>query len=286
MEFAYEHYGTTSFHLADPEANLPFSRLTALAEEILRRDLAGRIKWTAYLNVRPFDADSLPLLLRSGMCRLKFAVDHFHDAVIAGYGKNYRERDVLELLERLAPYVAATKVMLSILFGGPGETEETLAHAVARIRSFSRRGFVFYYNAGVRVYPGTPLEALAARPEAADHLYGPGRDAGPTLPLVYCAPCPPRELARRLEEVFASDPNVFRMNLEIALPPDGYRLFLVAWHRWLDGRPEEARALLERIGPLDGCREARALRDRLLSGDPAHRAAAPEGSRSMVPPVA
>lgn len=262
MEFAQRHYGARVFHLTDSEANIPFSRLTDLADEILRRGLGDRILWTAYLNVRPFEPEAVPLLAASGLYRLKFAFDHFHDEMLRSYHKNFREADLTRLLTGLALHAQRVQVMAGILLGGPGETEETLAYAVQRMEAEASRGIVFYYNTGVRVYPGTPYAARWAAAPDEPGYFGPGRKDGGISPLVYCAPLPPRLLAARLELRFANIPGIFRMSQvrSCTLGYEGYRRFLVAWHAWLRGCQGEAAAVLDGIPNLDTDRQAFALR--------------------------
>lgn len=276
IEFALHHYGSRQFHLTDSEANIPFTRLTDLAEEIMRRGLDGHVLWTAYLNVRPFEPDAVPLLAASGLYRLKFAFDHFHDDMLRGYGKNFREADILQLIEGLARYREHAQLMAGVLLGGPGESEETLAYAIRRMREAAGTGISFYYNAGVRLYPGTPFAELLKDPSAAPHLYGEGKTDDALSPLVYCAPKPPRELARELEERFADHPGIFRMNQvkSCALGREGYRRFLVAWHAFLDGREEEALQILEEIPHLHADRQAQIFH-RLLRIRKVHRLPTP-----------
>lgn len=265
MEFAMRHYGLQVFHLADSEANVPFSRLTDLADEIVRRGLDGHLLWTAYLNVKPFDTAAIPLLSRSGLYRFKFALDHFHDSMLKSYHKNFREDDIAQLLDGFAPYLRQTQFYAGVLLGGPGESEETLACAVQRMKEEAARGFTFYYNVGVRVYPGTPFAEQWQRAADPTHYYGPGLHDGAVSPLVYCAPQAPRPLAARLESVFADTPRVFRMNQEkiLEIGYEGYRRYLIAWHAWLAGRESEAAAILDQIENLHVLRQGMALR-RLL----------------------
>lgn len=265
IEFAFRQYGIRVFHLADSEANIPFQRFVDFAETLIARNLHEEVLWTAYLNVKPFDTQAIPLLHKSGLYRFKFAFDHFSDDMLRSYHKNFREKDLERLLAGFAPYQGQLQLYAGILLGGPGETEETLQYAVRRMKEHTRKGWTFYYNVGVRVYPGTPFgQSFLAFPEASSY-YGPGKADAGMSPLVYCTPQAPRLLARRLEKTFASTPRVFRMNKErtLAIGYEGFRRFMVAWHAWLDGRYQEAAHVLAETEGLHLLREGVVLQ-RLL----------------------
>nr|WP_283809154.1 radical SAM protein [Tumebacillus amylolyticus] len=265
IEFSLRRYGIRVFHMADSEANIPFQRLTDLARELIRRNLHHEILWTAYLNVLPFEADAIPLLVESGLYRFKFAFDHFADDILKSYHKNFREKDLDALLDAFEPYIGQVQLYAGILLGGPGEDETTLQYAMDRMKQHAKRGFTFYYNVGVRIYPGTPfgLQFLEDRTQAG--YYGPGKHDDGLSALVYSAPQSPRVLAARVEEFFQNSPRVFRMNKEktTGIGYEGYRRFLVAWHAWLDGRSIDALQILEETENLHLLREGLVLQ-RLL----------------------
>ncbi|KEO82592.1 hypothetical protein EL26_14500 [Tumebacillus flagellatus] len=265
IEFSLRRYGIRVFHIADSEANVPMDRLTGLAKEIVRRNLHHEILWTAYLNARPFEAAAIPLLVESGLYRFKFAFDHFDDRVLQSYHKNFREKDLEAILDAFEPYIGHIQLYAGILLGGPGEDESTLAYAMQRMKEHAKRGFTFYYNVGVRIYPGTPFgKQFLENPDASGY-YGPGKSDGGLSALIYSAPEAPRVLAARLEERFQDTPRVFRMNKEktTGIGYEAYRQYLVAWNAWLDGRWQEAYATLDGIEQLEQLREGVALQ-RLL----------------------
>ena len=49
------------------------------------------------------------------------------------------------------------------MLGGPGETERTVAETIRFARHTLRPGDVAYFSVGIRIYPGTELEAIARR---------------------------------------------------------------------------------------------------------------------------
>jgi hypothetical protein len=98
---------------------------------------------------------------------------------------------------------------LGLIFGLPGETEETVAETVEFVHALPREIEVAY-STGARVYPHTPLARLAVKEP--ERLVG-SSDPSFLEPVVYSRPWPPRELARRLDEAFADLPDVNRVGV-------------------------------------------------------------------------
>jgi hypothetical protein len=98
---------------------------------------------------------------------------------------------------------------LGLIFGLPGETEETIEETVAFVCGLPREIEVVY-SAGARVYPHTPLSRLAVKEP--ERLVG-ADDPTFLEPVAYSRPWPPRELARRLDEAFADLPHVGRVGV-------------------------------------------------------------------------
>ena len=92
---------------------------------------------------------------------------------------------------------------LGLIFGLPGETEETIAETIGFVRSLPE-SIEVVYSAGARVYPHTPLAAIAAREP--ERLVG-ADDPSFLTPVVYSSPAPPRELATRVSTRAARPPE-------------------------------------------------------------------------------
>ena len=127
-------------------------------------------------------------------------VDSACDVVLARNGKPFRRRHLDATVARVAAH--GITLELGLIFGMPGETEETLAETVAWVHGLPASVEVVY-AAGARVYPGTPLAAAAAaEPERVLRV-----GEGPLDPVAYCALGAPRALARRLHELLGTRPH-------------------------------------------------------------------------------
>ncbi|MBI5441387.1 MAG: hypothetical protein HY900_09280, partial [Deltaproteobacteria bacterium] len=86
-------------------------------------------------------------------------VESASDATLAGLGKAYGRAEVeraADLLEK-----ADVPCLWVFLLGGPGETEATVRETLAFAAARKRPRDAAYLSAGIRVYPGTRLEAIA-----------------------------------------------------------------------------------------------------------------------------
>jgi radical SAM superfamily enzyme YgiQ (UPF0313 family) len=243
FEWLLNEYGVCDFHLTDSEINLPFARLKALAEEILRRDLGQRISWSAYATPHPFDTDQLGMLSASGLKLLKFSADHFHSSQLASLGKHYTDSQVIKLLDAFCN-AKCVNASVGLLFGAPGETNETIDFAIRQMKYFAARGIIFYYSAGVRIYPGTSLYMDWRNGSLnSEFCYGPGKVDDCRSPMVYCEPYAPRQLARLIARRCDGSVGIRRLATYRDAPNDDLlRMAYVAlamWHR----------------GDLDGCLE-------------------------------
>jgi radical SAM superfamily enzyme YgiQ (UPF0313 family) len=199
--------GRIPLFFADDEFNLPDERhAISVLRGIVERGLAEAVTWRAYFNPTPF-SDKLAQLVRETNGRVSITVDSAAEKVLAEAQKPFRRRHLDALVELLVRQ--GVPADLGLIFGLPGETEETVAETVEFVRALPREIEVAY-STGARVYPHTPLARLAVKEP--ERLVG-SSDPSFLEPVVYSRPWPPRELARRLDEAFADLPDVNRVGV-------------------------------------------------------------------------
>lgn len=199
--------GRVSIFFADDEFNLPDERHPmAVLHGIHERGLTKHMTWRAYFNPTPF-SDEFAELVRRTNGHVSITVDSAADELLETAQKPFRRRHLDDLIALLSEHGVSAD--LGLIFGLPGETEETIAETIDFVRSLPD-SIEVVYSAGARVYPHTPLARIAERePEwlvAHD-------DPTFLTPTVYSRPLPPRELARRLEEELRALPNVSRVGV-------------------------------------------------------------------------
>jgi radical SAM superfamily enzyme YgiQ (UPF0313 family) len=199
--------GRVPIFFADDEFNLPDERHPiAVLEGLRERGLAKHVTWRAYFNPTPFSPEFAELV-RETNGHVSITVDSAADALLETAQKPFRRRHLDVLVSLLGNHGVSAD--LGLIFGLPGETEETIGETIGFVRALPE-SIEVVYSAGARVYPHTPLSRIAQ--QEPERLVG---NDDPTFltPVVYSRPWPPREVARRLDEQFADLPNVSRVGV-------------------------------------------------------------------------
>lgn len=150
--------GVDVLHLCDSEFNIPLDHARAVCEAWIRRRVAERVRWYAYLAVVPFDADLARAMRRAGCVGINFTADSAHGGLLRVYGQAHGSDDLAEAVRLCRAEGIA--VMLDLLLGGPGETPETVAETLDCIRRIGPdcAGAAL----GIRLYAGTGMTARIA----------------------------------------------------------------------------------------------------------------------------
>ncbi len=147
--------------VVDAVFNRPEAHAAAVCEEVIRRGLD--LSLTGYF-VPCGELPELPgLLKRAGFDAVELGTDSLSDPTLAGMRKGFTADQAMDFSRRLA--AAGIKQCHNLIFGGPGETGETMAESVRRMDELGPTAMIA--TIGLRVYPGTDLERLAGGPRAA-----------------------------------------------------------------------------------------------------------------------
>src|SRR6266702_6760733 len=124
----------------------------------------SRVKHTARLqclemNPRDFDDALLTAMERAGFVGMGITLESASDPVLQGLRKGFTSREV----HHAAAVVRRHRIPCAWIFllGGPGETRETVRETLQFARKHIRPKDVAFFNAGLRIYPGTELESVA-----------------------------------------------------------------------------------------------------------------------------
>lgn len=172
-------------HQAHPEAFFFFTdsifndgdgHYLALLREMKRRSLT--VPWTCFIKPGPISDEQVLLMKETGLQAAEIGADAASDTALRGMGKEFSFQDVLDTNRAFTRHGIATANFF--MFGGPGETQETVAEGIANVIALSHT--VSFMFMGVRVLPGTPMERIALR----DGVIRPGQDL--LDPVYYFAP--------------------------------------------------------------------------------------------------
>jgi len=150
-------HGIRHWFFVDNIFNLPIRHAKEICEAIVRRELD--IEWSGYLNPKFIDDELCALMARSGCRAIEFGTDSGSPAMIANLRKEF-DVDDLRRASRLC-HQHGLKFCHSLIFGGPGETERTVAETIALMDELQPTAVIAL--TGIRVLPGTGMVDIALR---------------------------------------------------------------------------------------------------------------------------
>jgi hypothetical protein len=181
--------GARYLFITDSAFNADIDHSLAVARAFRQQGLT--IPWGAFFAPIALPDDYFQTMAACGLKHVEFGTESLNDAVLAAYGKPFRRRQALAA--HGAAVAAGLHVAHYFLFGGPGETEMTLADALAHIDKLERT--VLFLFCGMRIYPHTGLHEIALRQgqiQASQSIVAPVFYQPPGLSLA--------TIARRLDE--------------------------------------------------------------------------------------
>lgn len=191
-----EQQGVKYVFIVDSIFNSSTMHVRETSEAIARRKLS--MKWGCFLRPQGLTPELLKLMAQAGLAHAEFGSDSFSDAVLAAYDKGLRFDDILHASE--AARQAGVEFCHFLICGGPGETLATLHETYQN--SLRLQGAVIMAVVGMRIYPGTALEARAIR----EGRLLPGTDL--LKPAYYLAPGLSQEgVFDRLHDFASRSPN-------------------------------------------------------------------------------
>ena len=178
---------------ADAVFNDPAGHWRELLQALVESGL--KVSWTAFFQPTEFEMADFELIKASGASGLEFGTDGSNDAALRGLQKPFNFDLVRQIQDRCS--AAGIPAAHYVIFGGPGETDETVEEGLENINGLNN--CVAFISAGLSIYPDTPLFELAR----AEGLLNDYMDLG--RPLFYYSPSiDPQRLHQRLASVFGS----------------------------------------------------------------------------------
>ncbi len=151
IEKLQKDYGPHPIFFVDSILNFPRGHVEAICEEILQRKLD--LRWSCYATPIKLDRRQAQLMAAAGCEGIELGTDAVDDDQLARLGKSFNA----EIAQRANRYCmeAGLKVCQTIIFGAPGETENSVRATCRALRKMNPTAVVAM--TGVRLYPGTPL---------------------------------------------------------------------------------------------------------------------------------
>ena len=145
-----------TFFVVDNVFNFPPHHAQSICREILQRDL--KVSWSCYLHPQFVTESLLSLMKEAGCSGVEFGTDAGSDLLLKRLGKSFTIEEVRRASE------LCQKVGLSfchsLVFGGPGETKQTIQETLALMEEVSPTAVIAMV--GIRLFPGTRLADFAS----------------------------------------------------------------------------------------------------------------------------
>lgn len=147
-----EAAGVRQVFLVDSVFNTNKRHVVEVCEAILRAGV--KLKWECLLRPgKTITRELLELMQQAGLNHIEFGSDSFSDPVLRRYGKGFDFDDI----QRASELVNTLNIRYThfMIFGGPGETHESIEESLARAASLPKA--LYFATIGMRIYPHTPL---------------------------------------------------------------------------------------------------------------------------------
>ena len=157
VELLTAEYGARGLVIFDSTFSLKRKHVEDFCDELERRGVD--IPWQCQVRVDTVDKPLLEKMRRAGCYTVCFGVESGDQEILNRISKGItleRALDVMKWADELGLY---TKVSFSL--GHPGETYEQAKKTNKFARKYARYMTFRGYNPGIRVYPGTGVEAYA-----------------------------------------------------------------------------------------------------------------------------
>jgi radical SAM superfamily enzyme YgiQ (UPF0313 family) len=150
--------GLRDIEFVDSVFNAPREHAMEICAALARVKHKARLQCLE-LNPRDFDDALVTAMERAGFVGMGITLESAADPVLQGLRKGFTSREV----HHAAEVVRRHRIPCAWIFmlGGPGETRETVEETLRFARKSIRPQDVAFFNAGIRIYPGTELEAVA-----------------------------------------------------------------------------------------------------------------------------
>ncbi|HOP39543.1 MAG TPA: lipid biosynthesis B12-binding/radical SAM protein [Geobacteraceae bacterium] len=155
IQFLVERNGVEYLYFVDDIFNYPVDFAEALCRSII--DSGISIRWSAFINPAFITPDLIRIMVEAGCDAFEFGTDSGSPAMLRNLGKSFTTADVREASALCREH--GVDFAHYILFGGPGETEETVLESFALMDEVAPTAVIGM--TGIRIFPGTPLHRKA-----------------------------------------------------------------------------------------------------------------------------
>jgi radical SAM superfamily enzyme YgiQ (UPF0313 family) len=150
--------GLRDIEFVDSVFNAPLEHAMEVCAALTRVKHKARLQCLE-LNPHDFDDALVTAMEQAGFVGMGITLESASDPVLQGLRKGFTSSEV----HHAAAVVRRHRIPCAwiFLFGGPGETRETVRETLQFAKKQIRPQDVAFFNTGIRIYPGTELESIA-----------------------------------------------------------------------------------------------------------------------------
>ncbi|MBN1198368.1 MAG: radical SAM protein, partial [Bacteroidales bacterium] len=194
IQEAMDRVGNVTFEFVDSTFNDPVGQAENICRAIVRRKIRPHLR-TMGVNPKHTSKELFDLMLEAGFRQIDVTPESAAPTVIKNLRKGFTREDIERTALLIREYNLPT--MWFFLFGGPGETPETVIQTREFIQHYISEEDMVLMHAGLRIYPNTPLETIALKEgyiRKGDPLFHPS-------PYYFSAHTPKMELDAMLRDI-------------------------------------------------------------------------------------
>jgi len=150
-----KEYNINHFFFVDNVFNYPSEHAQEVCKSIISKNL--NITWSCFASPAYMTKKLLTLMKKAGCTNIEFGTDALSSETLCGLQKSFSIKDIFSASKLCKE--AGIKSAHYIIFGGPGETLETLRKAFRNAELLECNAIMAMV--GIRIYPRTQLQSLA-----------------------------------------------------------------------------------------------------------------------------
>ena len=152
-----DEHGVKYIFFIDSVFNDSEGKYLDVINEMKSRDVF--MPWTAFFRPEGLTSEVVALMKETGLVAAEIGTDAATDTTLKRMGKNFTMEDVRRTNELMVEHGVSTAHFY--MFGGPGETRETVLEGIENILSIDNA--VHFVFLGVRILPDSALYRLAVK---------------------------------------------------------------------------------------------------------------------------
>jgi radical SAM superfamily enzyme YgiQ (UPF0313 family) len=155
IQLLCEEYNAENIFFVDSVFNDDEMAYLEVVEEMRRRKIV--VPWMAFFAPTGLNVENIELMKQTGFSAVELGSDCACDTTLKGLGKKFTFQDIVKTNNLLVEHKISPSHF--IMFGGPGETKETVLEGIENIKSL--KDCISFVFMGIRILPDTKLASIA-----------------------------------------------------------------------------------------------------------------------------